>query len=281
MATAPTIAKILTTAELAAATAGGRDYIRTRNNVPVGLALRENFNPEGPDVIVFGTGPRVAARARLLMDHGRCSRAVPVYVKRGTDTWVYKGDYRATDLRFDAATLQRYGPIRRGVGKVAGVLFLAPMEEPTVQVSGGGFADAQTRKEIEVAAVAHVTSVLKQRGFKVRDRQRDNRGYDLIAESATSRLLLEVKGTDAPEPRFFLTRNEMRCSALEADWCLFVVCSARQSPVLFEYSASDMQHQFQLEPLAWECTPRDAQVPGATVSTGRSGAPQVGGRRGQ
>ena len=132
MATPPNNARILTTAELAAATAGGRDYIRTRNNVPVGLALRENFNPEGPDVIVFGPGPRVAARARLLMDHGRCSRAVPVYVKCGTDMWVYRGEYRATDLRFDAATLQRYGSIRRGVSKVAGVLFQAPMEEPTV-----------------------------------------------------------------------------------------------------------------------------------------------------
>ena len=145
MDSTPANSTFLTTAELAAATGGGRDYIRTRNNVPVGLALRENFNPEGPDVIVFGPGPRVAARARLLMDHGRCSRAVPVYVKRGTDMWVYKGDYRATDLRFDAATLQRYGPSRRGVGKVAGVLFLAPMEEPTVQVSGAGFASASRR----------------------------------------------------------------------------------------------------------------------------------------
>lgn len=267
MATPPNNARILTTAELAAATAGGRDYIRTRNNVPVGLALRENFNPEGPDVIVFGPGPRVAARARLLMDHGRCSRAVPVYVKCGTDMWVYRGEYRATDLRFDAATLQRYGSIRRSVGKVAGVLFLAPMEEPTVQVSGGGFADAQTRKEIEATAVAHVARFLKERGFKVRDRQRDNRGYDLIAESATSRLLVEVKGTDAPEPRFFLTRNELRCSALEAEWRLFVVCSARQSPVLFEYSASDMRHQFQLEPLAWECTPRDSGGDGKRAAT--------------
>jgi len=267
MATTPATSKILTTAELAAVTAGGRDYIRTRNNVPVGLALGENFNPEGPDVIVFGSGPRVAARAKLLMEHGRCSRAVPVYVKCGTDRWVYKGEYRATDLRFDAATLQRYGPSRRGVGKVAGVLFLAPMEEPTVQVSGGGFADAQTRKEIEVAAVAHVTRVLKQRGFKVRDRQRDNRGYDLVAESATSRLLVEVKGTDAPEPRFFLTRNELRCSALEAGWCLFVVCRARQSPVLFEYSASDMRQQFRLEPLAWECTLCDAGSDGKRAAT--------------
>ena len=262
MATTPPTSTILSTAELAAATGGGRDCIRTRNNVPVGLALRENFNPEGPDVLVFGPGPRVAARAKLLMDHGRCSRAVPVYVKRGTDTWVYKGEYRATALLSDAASLQRYGPSRRGVGKVAGVLFLAPMVEPTVQVSGAGFADAQTHKEIEVAAVAHVTRVLKQRGLKVLDRQRDNRGYDLLAKSATSRLLVEVKGTDAPEPRFFLTRKEMRCSALEADWRLFVVCSARQSPVLFEYSASEMHSQLLLDALAWECTPRDPRAAG-------------------
>ena len=255
MATLTRSANILTTAQLAEATAGGDDYIRTRNNVPCGLALRLDFNPEAPDVIMFGPGPRVEARAQRLLEHGL---AVPAYVKRGTNAWEYMGEYRATALRTDKATLKRYGHGRR-VGEVVGALFLEPVAEPKVQVSGGGFADAQTRKEIEIAAVAHVTRELEARGFEVHDRQRENRGYDLLAVSPDARILVEVKGTDSPVPRFFLTRNEARCSDAEADWRLFVVCSARQMPVTHEYSATEMHEQFLLDPLAWGCTPRTLQ----------------------
>jgi len=242
--------KILTTAELALATAGGDDYIRTRNNVVRGLALRLDFNPEAPDVVVFGPGPRVWARAQRLLDSGS---AVPTYVKRGTNAWEYMGEYRATALRSDPATLRQYAKGRR-VGEVAGALFLENAAEPEVQVFGGGFADAQTRREVERAAVAFVTHELEQQGFKVHDRQRENRGYDLLAIDATSTLLVEVKGTDGPFPRFFLTRNELRCSASAPGGHLLVVCNARKAPVAFRYSAADMGLRFDRDPLAWECT---------------------------
>jgi hypothetical protein len=39
----------ITTAELAALTAGGDDYIRTKNNEVRGLALRLDVNPRAPD----------------------------------------------------------------------------------------------------------------------------------------------------------------------------------------------------------------------------------------
>ena len=252
MTTLPKSANILTTAQLAEATAGGDSYIRTRNNIPCGLALRLDLNPEAPDVIVFGPGPRVVAKAQLLLEHGH---AVPAYVKRATNAWEYIGEYRATALRNDITTIKKYVQGRK-VGDVAGALFLEQVAEPKVQVFGGGFSDALTRKEIEIAAVEHVTCELKARGFEVLDRQRENRGYDLLAVSPTASILVEVKGTDAPTPRFFLTRNEARCSVDEADWRLFVVCNARQLPVTHEYSATEMRDQFLLEPLAWECKPR-------------------------
>ena len=255
----PLARTILTTAELAQATAGGDDYIRTRNNVVCGLALRLDFNPEAPDVIVFGPGPRVEARAQRLLESGL---AVPAYVKRGTNAWEYMGEYRATALRRDAATLERYGN-RPRVGEIAGALFLEPVAEPKVQVTGGGFADAQTRREIELAAITFVTHVLRQRGFTVHDRQRENRGYDLLAVAGSTTLLVEVKGTDAPLPQFFLTRNELRCSEAESEWRLFVVCNARKAPVGREYSASEMLSRFQLDPLAWQCTQRDAVAAGS------------------
>ena len=60
--------------------------------------------------------------------------------------------------------------------------------------------DAETRREIELAAVEAVTNALKDSGFTVHDRQRENCGYDLFAVSASQQLLVEVKGTDPPVP---------------------------------------------------------------------------------
>lgn len=39
-------------------------------------------------------------------------------------------------------------------------------------------------------------------------------------------------------------------------WRLFVVCNARTKPRIFEYTADDMHREFELDPLAWECTPK-------------------------
>lgn len=243
---------ILTTQQLAEATAGGDDYIRTRNNEVRGLALRLDLNPDAPEVIAFGDGPRIVARAKLLLAAGV---AVPAYVKRGVNAWEYLGNYRATAIRWDAKTIERHSTNRTGE-KIAGVLFLESATEPKVRVTGGGYADAETRREIEVAAIGVVTRELKCRGFVVHDRQRENRGYDLFATSEHETLLVEVKGTDSPDPRFFLTRNEWNCARVQPSWRLFVVCQARTAPIVREYTESEVRQLFVLEPLAWECTPR-------------------------
>ncbi len=246
--------RFVTTPELAAITAGGDDYIRTKGNEVKGLALRYNLNPDAPDAVVYGKGPRVQARAELLLQTGA---VVPAYVKRQTNEWEYLGQYRATAIRRDASAIRKYG-YKRVPGTVGGVLFLESVDEPQVQVSSGGFADPQTRKEIESAAIAFVTQQLDGEGFTVHDHQRENRGYDLLAQKRTTSLLVEVKGTDASLPRFFLTRNESRCAKANANWRLYVVCRARTTPVLYKYTDSEMRASFKLDPLAWECTQTDS-----------------------
>jgi len=243
---------ILTTQQLAKATAGGDDYIRTLGNKVLGLALRLDLNPEAPEIIAFGDGPRIVSRAKLLLAAGV---AVPAYVKRDVNAWEYLGDYRATAIRSDAQTIERYSANREGE-RIAGVLFLESAAEPKLQVIGGGYADAETRREIELAAIDAVTKELEHRGFEVHDRQRENRGYDLLAVSMHETLMVEVKGTDAPLPRFFLTRNEWNCAQAQRSWRLFVVCKARSTPELHEYTESQVKQSFVLEPLAWECTQR-------------------------
>lgn len=243
---------ILTTDELAEATAGGDDYIRTLYNKVLGLALRLDINPEGPEIIAFGDGPRIVARAKLLLASGA---SVPTYVKRGVNAWEYLGEYRATAIRWDERTIKKHST-NRGDEKIAGVLFLESAAEPKVRVTGGGYADAETRLEIELAAIAAVTHELQRRGFAVHDRQRENLGYDLLAVSKVETLLVEVKGTESSIPRFFLTRNEWACAQAQLVWRLFVVCQARSAPVLHEYTQKEVARLFTLDPLAWECTQR-------------------------
>lgn len=250
----PTLPRIVTTKELAEITAGGDDYIRTKRNVVKGLALRMDLNPDAPDAIVFGKGPRVETRASLLLESGA---VVPAYVKRRVNEWEYLGQFRATALRRDPQTIERHRGTRKQ-GTVAGVLFLESIEEPKILVAGGGFADPATRKEIESAAVAFAIDRLTAEGFEVHDHQRENRGYDLLAKRAGIVKLVEVKGTDAPVPRFFLSRNESKCASANPEWFLYVVCQARSTPQLHVFTAREMRQQFNFDPLAWECIRADS-----------------------
>jgi hypothetical protein len=242
------------TSQLAALLAGGDDYIRTKNNVVRGLALKRTLNPDAPEVVVFGKGPRVVSRAKLFLESGL---AVPAYIKRETNLWQFLGMYRANDIRADKAALLHYGRTRKP-GSVAGALVLERVDEEVVRVHGGGFADSKTRSEIEVAAVEFVVSHLKSQGFAVTDCQRENRGYDFVAIGADRTLYIEVKGTDSSTPRFFITRNERKAALTEPGWRLYVVTAARATPQLFEYDWIGATTAFRMEALAWECTLGDA-----------------------
>ena len=251
---------LLTTKQLEQATAGGDDFIRTAKGRVVGLALRLDLNPDAPDVIIVGKGIRRELRARLVASQGGTA---PTYLKRGVNAWEFVGDYGPYVYKDDAATVQRLVKLRKP-NSVAGGLFLSTAaasakwadDDERNRLGNRGFPDAATRKAIEIAAVNFVTSKLTAEGFTVIDHQALNLGYDLLAQKGQRTLRVEVKGTDAPFPRFFLTRNEYKCSLIAKDWQLRVVCEARSNPKMLKYSADAMLKQFALDPLAWECTPR-------------------------
>jgi hypothetical protein len=241
-----TYPQFATREELAHLLAGGDDYIRTKNNEVRGLVLRRDMNPDLPEAVAFGKGPRVEARARLLLDS---RKVVPVYVKRRVGEWEYIGLFRASRIKNDDATILRYGSHR----PIVGVLFLEHIDETRVEVFGGSFPDPETRREIERAAVEHATDTLESERFTVHDHQKKNLGYDLLAEKESERIYVEVKGTDRPEPHFHISRNERLFARENADWHLFVVCEARQRPTLYRFSSSEMDQRFNFEALAWEC----------------------------
>lgn len=243
----------ITTAELAIRTAGGDDYIRTKGGEVKGLALNPSLNHNAPNVVVVGKGPRIEARAKLFVESGL---TVPTYMKRGTNAWELIGNYRASEYKTDSATIRNHRG-DRPVDEIAGILFLERTDETTVDVRGGGFADSKTRKEIEQAAIKFVTAHYEAQDYKVESRESQNLGYDLLAVKASTTLYLEVKGTDGSSPRFFLTRNERKCAGQEADWRLVLVTSARTAPQLQTLTIQDVERLFSLDPLAWECTPRE------------------------
>ena len=242
----------ITTAELALRTAGGDDYIRTKDNKVKCLALNPVLNEDAPEIVVVGKGPNIEARAKRFLDSGI---SVPTYLKHATNAWELVGNYRATQYKADFATIRKHRG-DRPINEVAGILFLERTDEATVDVRGGGFSDPATRRAVELAAVEFVWTHFESLGYTVHDYQRDNLGYDLLAVKPGSTLKLEVKGTDGVAPRFFLTRNERRCAAQDADWRLVMVTSARTAPQLQVLTIQEVERMFNLDPLAWECTPR-------------------------
>ena len=242
----------ITTAELALRTAGGDDYIRTKDNKVKGLALNPVLNEDAPKIVVVGKGPNIEARAKRFLES---DIAVPTYLKHDTNAWELVGSYRAIEYRTDGATIRTHRG-DRPFNEVAGILFLERTDEAKVDVRGGGFADPATRRAVELAAIAFVWTHFESQGYTIYDYQRDNLGYDLLAVKPDATLKLEVKGTDGVAPRFFLTRNERKCAALNADWRLVLVTSARTAPQLQTLTIQDVERIFNLDPLAWECTPR-------------------------
>ena len=230
-------------------TAGGDDYIRTKDNRVVALALNRRLNPEAPYVVVVGIGPKIQRRAELLAG---TQHAVPAYVKIETDAWDYQGEFLPAGYRRDVATIKQFCG-NRDSRKVAGILFLERVND--IDLAGGDFPNQKARREVEDAAIKFVMATLKKSHFTVFDHQPDNLGYDLLAVSPQEELKVEVKGTGGAEQRFFITRNERACSA-QPNWRLAIVTNARSEPSVELMDAKEMQDRFEFRELAWECTPR-------------------------
>lgn len=239
----------ISTKELEKVTAGGRDYIRTKDGKVKGLALRLDLNPRAPEVIIVGNGPNIVRRAELLLG---TQAKVPAFIKRQSGEWEYRGDYRAIAYRTDRDATRTYRDSRPSKS-VAGILFLEKAEARRMENRNQGFPNAALRREVEKAAVKHVTQVLQATGYLVTDRQQDNCGYDLLASRGKRQLRVEVKGTYGPILRFFISRNE-RAASHHRDWRLAIVTSATTTPKMSLLTRREAEEQFIFDPLVWDCT---------------------------
>lgn len=239
----------LTTAELAVKLAGGDSYIRTKNGEVMGLAVTTSLNPDAPEIIVVGTGPRIILNAELFF---RSQQHVPVYVKQSVNEWKYMGHYKAESYDRSPLIIDRYRR-HRSVDDVSGILFLSARDTEEIEVRNSTFLDPETKKRVENAAIDAVGTYYKSKGYTVTDRQKDNLGYDLLVEKQREVLKVEVKGTALKQQRFFLSRNE-RAKSADPQWRLAVVTGALTSPKLEVFDTVSMERQFQFDPLCWECS---------------------------
>lgn len=244
--------KVLTTKELALKLAGGDSYIRTKNNIVKGLAITTDKNPEAPEIIVVGIGPKIIANAKLFLEQ---QQYVPIYVKQAVKEWKYLGHYKADSYSQDIDVIEKHRK-HRPISDVNGILFLSSNDDLKVEVTSPSFPDQEIRKKIEISAVDFVTSYYERLGFRVIDRQKDNCGYDLLVEKSKETLKIEVKGTSLSKQRFFLSRNEKAKSA-DPLWRLAIVIKALSNPELEIFNTTQMENRFNFEALSWECTTQD------------------------
>ena len=111
---------ILTAKEVAKRTAGGESYIRTKEGKVMGLAITKKKNPKAPSIITVSNGPLIMKNAELLAN---TKIAVPVYIKLGTNQWLYKGKYKVSNYSLDKADIEEYHGSRQ-IDEIHGILFL-------------------------------------------------------------------------------------------------------------------------------------------------------------
>lgn len=130
---------------------------------------------------------------------------------------------------------------------------------PNESKKGGISADPVRRKEVEEAAIRRVKAEFPKPNFKIKDRQMDKCGFDLlVTDRKGNELHIEVKGTAMPRPHFLMSRNEygyMRANP--KPWRLAMVTDALGKPKLKLFTAREAEKEFLWEEFTWRGIARD------------------------
>ena len=128
-----------------------------------------------------------------------------------------------------------------------------------ITVSRGGqtvFGSAEHRSRVEQRAVATVRRMLYEQGWAVVSREREGVGYDLHCTRTTQEWHVEVKGTAATDPAFFITHGEYRRAAGDPAFRLAVVTNALTEPRVAWYTGVSFRKRFALKPLMYSASER-------------------------
>src|SRR5438046_6102159 len=106
----------------------------------------------------------------------------------------------------------------------------AAVHEAEAAARGGGFGEAVLNRQVETAAVSHVTKLLRSEGWSVKSVEAERIGFDLLCRRGQEWRHVEVKGVRGPYPSFVITEGELRRAKEDPCFWLFVVTNAIVSP---------------------------------------------------
>ena len=69
-------------------------YLPTKDGIVVAACLQKEMNPRAPEVVLCGRGAMIERAAEQLASQ---SAAIPVFLKRGTNRWEYRGTFAVVD----------------------------------------------------------------------------------------------------------------------------------------------------------------------------------------
>ncbi len=97
--------QMYTRLEIHAAVGGGtQDYLPHRDGEVVCACLNPSLNPGAPEIVLPGSGPGIEQWARVFANQ---MQFVPAFLKRGTGTWEYVGNYRVQRRSVDTAEIKK------------------------------------------------------------------------------------------------------------------------------------------------------------------------------
>lgn len=115
-----------------------------------------------------------------------------------------------------------------------------------------GFGDSETNREVETAAVDHVTESYRVSGWKVVSVEREKCGFDLLCTKAGAERHVEVKGCSGEEVRFIITAKEYAAAFSDPLFRVAVVVRALQeSREATEFTGKQLQDNFDYRPIQY------------------------------
>jgi hypothetical protein len=117
---------------------------------------------------------------------------------------------------------------------------------------GAGFGSSESNRAIELAAIAAVTRLYRERDWQVESVERERVGYDLLCTAGVHEEHVEVKGIQGDRLSFPITAGELRRGDSDPDFVLCVVTAAlSDQPRIEWWRGEEIRRSFSLVPLVY------------------------------
>lgn len=127
------------------------------------------------------------------------------------------------------------------------------IEDNTEEI-GAGFGNSEINRQVEQAAILHITNDYQKKGWTVKSVESEKCGYDLLCTKNSFQEHVEVKGIQGNLISFIITSGEVRQSQVDEFFFLCAVTLALSNPTLHRFSASEFREKFALEPISYRAS---------------------------